>query len=411
MDASRRDFLKKGGFGMLMLSMAGPLAAVQEGLAAKPAAASGAGNVLVVLQLSGGNDALNTVAPYGMGAYYDSRPGLAIPQKDVLRLDNKLGLHPFLKEIKKLYDRKQVAVINGVGYPNPNRSHFRSLEIWQTGVPERSDLETGWVGRYLDETQKRGENPLAALAIGWESKILLAKHINAPTIIDVNNFKLLMRERTSAQEQASRLEAFRSLYGAGDAGVLADVRSKGQAALDTADLVQGKLVSIRKSEGYPKSSRLTAQLSLIAQLIEANLGTRVFVAEMSNFDDHAREKELHGGLLRELDGTIGAFFADLEARKLGDRVTMVLFSEFGRRVRENASGGTDHGTAGTMLVIGNKVRGGLYGEMPSLTSLDIHGDQKYAVDFRSVYATLLERWLHAPSQDILGRRFEQLTFL
>lgn len=407
MNITRRDFLVKGGMVLLVAGVAGPLGLwewnrVQQGRASvnRP--------ILVVVQMSGGNDGLNTVIPYGIGTYYDNRPNLAIGQKEVLQLDRSLGFHPSLTGLKQLYDKGKLAIVNGVGYPNPNRSHFRSMEIWQTAVPDQY-ADTGWLGRYLDVTQTTDQNLLAGLTVGSPSKIFMAKRVDVPVVENVAKFRLMVHG--VQEEQKRRLEIFKNMYGTADIPSLKTVEEKGIHALDASELLQSKTKDVKRDFKYPAQSQFATHLELIAELIGSGVDTSTYFTQIGGFDDHAREKEAHAKLLSEFDKGISAFYADLEKRGLADQVVVLMYSEFGRRVKENASGGTDHGTAGPIMVLGGHVKGGLYGELPSLSNLDENGNLKYKVDFRSVYSTLLDRWMHAPAKDIIGGGFERLQFL
>lgn len=407
MDLTRRDFIKKGGLAFLVLGIAGPLGAWnwQEVIGSE---GDPGGQILVVVQLSGGNDGLNTVIPYGEGVYYDNRPTLGIRQKDVLPLNGQLGLHPSLTGLKSLFDKGKLAIINGVGYPNPNRSHFRSMDIWQTAAPDKN-VPTGWLGRYLDLTQDRNANPLKALSVGSSSKIFLAQKSDAPAIANAASFTMMIEGAQAERER--RMNAIQQMYKQAEGPFqLAGVR--GITALDAADKIH-KIVQDQQKlaeQGYPKNSRFAEQLQLIGKLIGAGTGTKAYFTQLGGFDDHAREQEQHARLLKEMDGSLSAFFADLDKRGLANRTAVLIYSEFGRRLKENASGGTDHGTAAPVFVLGGSVKGGLYGQLPSLTTLD-NGDLKYAVDFRSVYATMLDRCLQVPSKEILGGTFENMNFI
>lgn len=407
MDLTRRDFLIKGSAALFIASIAGPLGLwewnqVQRGRASvnRP--------ILVVVQMSGGNDGLNTVIPYANGVYYDSRPSLAIGQDEVLRIDSALGLHPSLNGLKQLYDRGKLAIVNGVGYPNPNRSHFRSMEIWQTAVPDKN-ADTGWLGRYLDATQSGTGNLVAGLTVGTPAKIFLSKQIDAPVIESVANFRL--KVRGAREEQRRRLEAFRQMYGTAEIPALQVVAEKGMHALQASELIETHASEPKPGVKYPASSKFADHLQLIAELMGSGLATSVYFTQIGGFDDHAREKADHARLLQEFDQGISAFYADLENRGLADRAVVLMYSEFGRRLKENASGGTDHGTAGPVFVLGEKVKGGMYGEMPRLSDLDENGNLKYRLDFRSLYSTVLEDWMRAPAQEIVGGNFERLPLI
>lgn len=362
--------------------------------------------VLVVIQLAGGNDGINTLIPFGQGAYYDARPTLAIPQSGVLALDNQVGLHPSLTSLRELYDQGKLAVVQGVGYPNPNRSHFRSLEIWQTAEPEKFG-RSGWLARYAESSLEGDKHPLKLVSVGGGStKAFLSEKLNVPTIQSLESFQLFDPKRP-APELNRLAQAFLDMYDPARQAEQVRVACKmGKDAYDSVQAIQALTGQYVNKIEYPKSP-FAKDLQLIVKLLAGQSGTRVFHAQLGGFDDHAQEKEQHAKLLKEFDAALGAFYRDLAEQGLENRVVTVAFSEFGRRVKENGSGGTDHGTAAPVLVLGGRVKGGLYGATPSLTNLD-NGDLKYEVDFRSVYYTLIEDWLGGDANYVLGKRFEKL---
>jgi uncharacterized protein (DUF1501 family) len=393
----RREFLTiTGGLivGLGTLSRTGRVQSAGVSTAPPPG-----GRSLVVIYLGGGNDGLNTVAPFGQGAYYDARPTLAIKESEALPLTGKLGLHPNLKGLKALYDQGKVAIIQGVGYPEPNRSHFRSFDIWATAQP-KGVAPIGWLGKYLDRSGGAQGNPLRAVAVG--SAIPKPLVGVTPAAIAIERLDGFSVKGTPAAQRAVR-----AMYGVKDGGPMALIQGRGQAALDAADAVQKLAGGYVPGVTYPQRNRLAANLQLIAQLLAGGSPTQLFYTTLGGFDDHANEKAGHDALLGELDGAIAAFQADLEAQGLADRVVTFVHSEFGRRVKENGSGGTDHGAAGPALLIGKPVAGGMVGDHPSLTDL-LDGDLKYTIDFRSIYATLLDRWLDGPAEEVLAGRFERL---
>ncbi|MFN8633497.1 MAG: DUF1501 domain-containing protein [Chloroflexota bacterium] len=365
---------------------------------------------LVVVQLGGGDDGLNFLPPYGLGAYYDLRPKVGIAQADVLQLNGQVGLHPSLKAFKRLHDEGKLALIQGVGYPNPNRSHFRSMDIWHTARPD-ANADQGWLGAFMSEVYKVGESPFQCVTMGNSiPKALLTPNAPAAAIQDVNTFQFLADRRLPTGKDPL-LKTFGQMY------------AKPGRKLPTMDLVsQGWNTTARGVEALASSSEkyqpsvpypqspFGKALQNVAQMIAANLGTRVFYVSMGGFDTHSNQKPVHANLLTQVSEGLAAFQKDLEQLGKADGVLTLGFSEFGRRVRENGSGGTDHGAAGPMFAIGSGVKSGLYGEAPSLTNL-IDGDLRYTVDFRSVYATVLESWFGMPSQQILGGTFERLGFL
>ncbi len=363
---SRREFLRTTGLGLAAAGWALPARAVAP-----------ADRVLVVLQLSGGNDGLNTLVPFTDPAYYAARPVIAIQPRHVLGLgagaQDGLGFHPALRPLMGLWESGHMAVIHGAGYPNPNRSHFRSLEVWHSATENNGVDESGWIGRCFDPGR-----PSLAVSIGWEAPAafkgpgIAGVHLHAPAT-----------------------------------GFHADAGEQAQAALEkTRALLQD---AGRPGAAYPES-RFASGLKQIAALMDGGLGARVYHHDITGFDTHSSQPVAHARLWSDLSLGLRAFFADLQARGLADRVVVAAYSEFGRRVAENGLGGTDHGAAGPMFVWGKPVRGGLYGERPSLTNLD-DGDLKCTTDFRSVYATLLDRWLDADHATVLGRAYSKLPFL
>jgi uncharacterized protein (DUF1501 family) len=365
---------------------------------------------LVVIQLGGGNDGLNVLVPYGDGTYHDVRPKLAIQQSDVLALDDHQGLHPSLKSFKRLYDDGQLALIQGVGYPNPNRSHFRSMDIWHTARPDANG-DQGWLGAFMAEVYKVGESPFQCVNMGNAiPKALSTPHAPVAAVQDTTAFQFLADRRLPVAKDPL-LKTFGQVY------------AKPGRKLPTMDLVvQGWETTVQGVDALAKSTEkyqptvvypqnpFAKALQGVAQMIASDLGTRVFYVSLGGFDTHANEKLTHANLLTQVSDGLAAFQRDLEQMAKADGVLTLGFSEFGRRVRENGSGGTDHGAAGPMFAIGPGVRVGVYGDAPSLTSLD-QGDLRYTVDFRSIYATVLENWFGMPSQRILGGTFDRLPFL
>lgn len=387
------------------------------------------GTILVVLQLAGGNDGLNTVIPYEDDAYHVARPRLRFTSDRILKIDNHIALNPRLTGLKSLYDEGHVALAQGVGYPNPNRSHFRSTEIWQTASDSDKTANEGWLGRYFDSCCS-GADPTVGVAIGEETpQAFAAKNPTGITFARPEQFRFQPSERGSAQMSAEET-FFRQLNESGlndESGTAANtgasigaISGKSKNDLSTLDFLQrtaldaqlssDKILAIaRKYKSaipYPPG-QLAASLSVIARMIAGGLPTRAYYASQGGFDTHAGQLNTHDRLMGELNDAIAAFVADLKQQGNFERVLLMTFSEFGRRVQENANGGTDHGAAAPMFVIGGAVKAGLFGKHPSLTDLD-HGDLKFNTDFRSVYGTVLERWLKAPSEIVLGRKFPVL---
>jgi uncharacterized protein (DUF1501 family) len=360
--------------------------------------------ILVVIQLGGGNDGLNTVAPIENDAYHRARPQLALRPQDALMLGRDgtasgLALHPSLTGLKDLYDDGQVGVLLGVGYPNPNRSHFKSMDIWHTA--DRSGTGRGWLGRYFDNTCEGAPDPDAAIAIGREAPLALhGKKTSAVTFENADMFR--WRGKDYGEPLAEAYDEFnRRPSPPADVDTDSNLAFLMRTSLD-AQLSSEQINAAVKRETrnpYP-NSKLGRDLRLVAQMISAGLSTKVYYVDLGGFDTHAGQAGTHARLLQTLGDAVRAFQKDLTARGESERVLTMTFSEFGRRVGQNGSGGTDHGTAAPMFVIGDQVRAGVWGAHPSLTDLD-NGDLIYTVDFRSVYAGVLEDWFRIKSQPIL----------
>jgi uncharacterized protein (DUF1501 family) len=345
----------------------------------------------VVIQLTGGNDGLNTLVPYSNGAYYAARPTIAVPKKDVLTLTPDLGMHPALRPLMPLWDAGKFAWIENVGYPNPNRSHFASMAIWHTADPTQA-LSEGWIGRIAE---KIGD-PFCASNIGATTpQALRASDFSLPSIDGVDRFQLKLPQGLDAPF-AALLDAPRS----GEAEYL--VRATRQMMTNTAR-VQGSVKKYRAGATYPDSA-FAAQLRDTARLIAAGLGQRVLYVSLGGFDTHAGQRAEQDGLLATLAQGLAAFHTDLHAQGLADDVIVMGFSEFGRRVAENDSAGTDHGKGSVMFALGQGVRGGVHGSSPDLEDLS-EGDIKYRQDFRGVYAGALTRWLTLDARAILNGDF------
>jgi len=379
-------------------------------------------HVLVVIQLGGGNDGLNNVIPYGDGAYYKARPGIGIREDRVVKLSNsEVGLHPALTPIADMYNEGQVALIQGVGYPNPNRSHFKSMDIWHTA--DTSATGDGWLGRYFDSecvgfgkgesgrAEKSGKkadaNPQAGIAIGREAPLAMRGRVVTPL-----SFESADLFRWNGQDVDKSLEAYyRQIADRSDAATPSESNSAflTRTALDAqiSSATIRKAVAQKGRVNYPQNE-LAKQLQMVAAMIGAKLSTRVYYVSMGGFDTHAGqggEQGRHANLLGQFAQAVKAFYADLKAQGNDGRVLTMQFSEFGRRVSQNASGGTDHGTAGPMMLFGPMVQSGVLTKHPSLTDLD-QGDLKYTVDFRSVYAGILSKWLNADANKILEGSYE-----
>lgn len=361
------------------------------------------GTILVVMQLAGGNDGLNTVVPWADDAYYRVRPSLGIPAKDVLRLDDHCGLHPSLKNLSALLGEGHATIMQGVGYPNPNRSHFRATEIWQTASDAEKNESYGWLGRYCDAACQ-GDDPGEPVTIGDQLPLALRSQSGrAITISSPQDYQF-------QQDMEADGGSVDMIFGSSGAVRPNAADFLQRTALDAAvssGQVQDILRKAHSGPSYPATD-LGRRLKLVGQLIGGGLPSRIYYVSLGGFDTHANQAGAHARQLRVFDEAVGAFCRDLQQQGNFDRVTLLTFSEFGRRVSQNASGGTDHGAAAPLFLFGGALRGGLQGQHPSLTNL-FRGDLIHGTDFRQVYATLLDHWLHTPPQPVLGRDFGTLN--
>ena len=391
--------------------------------------------ILVVLQMAGGNDGINTVVPYANDFYHQARPKIGLTAEQVLKLNGEIGLHGAMTGFKELFDAGNLAVVQGVGYPNPNRSHFRSTEIWQTASDSDKVEKYGWLGRYFDNCCS-GADPTVGVTIG--SQLPEAFFAKKPTGICFNNPQSY-RFMTGGRRGPGGLDQIEATYekmndvdmssttpdenSGGSIGALAaGMPMQGGKAVDfiertaldaqvSSDEVRKIADRVQNQATYP-ASQLGNSLKLVAKLIGGGLPTRIHYVSQGGYDTHVNQIPTQQRLLKDLGDSMQAFVTDLKAQGNMQRVLVMTFSEFGRRVSENANGGTDHGAAAPMFIVGNKVKAGLLGTYPSLVPQDLfEGDIKYNVDFRNVYAGVLESWLKVKSTPILGRPFEPLQFL
>lgn len=363
--------------------------------------------VLVVINLQGGNDGLNTVVPFGSPAYYRYRPSIGIAPGSVLRLDDAIGLNPALAPLKAMYDKGLVGIVQGAGYPNPDHSHFRSTEIWQTAVPD-SFASTGWLGRYLDAAGLPADNLFNAVAVApIVPEALVSQTIDVPAIEAIRGYDLASdRNREQRAAFASIASDTRVPFTSPYLASVAEIEDHAErGAAELPKLVGG----YSTTANYP-ATPLGRSLALAAQIIGSSLGTRVLYVQHGSFDTHVSQQPVQDRLLRELADGIAAFYTDLAAHGNDARTLTMTFSEFGRRVAENANRGTDHGEAAPMFVIGLGIRGGLYGTHPSLERLE-NGDATFTVDFRSVYATVIEKWFGRSAKSVIAGEFPLLPFL
>jgi uncharacterized protein (DUF1501 family) len=350
--------------------------------------------VLVIVTLYGGNDGINTLIPYADNAYHDARPELAYASGDVLHLDDRLGLNPAMRGLAGLWNQRRLAIVRGVGYPKPDHSHFRSMDIWQTASPAQP-VSTGWIGRWLDAT---GDDPLRAVNIG--------PVLPALAVGEKHTAAALSTAQVPAR-QADRFDAIMAALGTDDptdTPAMAAVRKAYRAARTT----NKSFESIKPTANEHNS--LATQLSMVAAAVRAGVPTRIYTVQLSGFDTHANERGTQQRLLQTLDEAVTTFLNEMAGDRCGRNVVLMAYSEFGRRVVANASEGTDHGTAGPVFVAGVPVRGGFYGEEPSLTDLD-HGDLKYTTDFRDIYYELLSRTVGTDPVPSVGTGRTALGFL
>lgn len=388
--------------------------------------------ILVVLQMAGGNDGLNTVVPFANDYYHKARPRIGVGDKDILKINDEIGLNKSLSGFKELYDEGNMSIIQGIGYPNPNRSHFRSTEIWQTASDADRIEANGWLGRYFDNTCS-GCDPTVAITIGKQlPQAFAAKYPKGISLDSPQNYRFISGDKPGAGEMDTTEESYRRLNqsseemameNSGDTvGSISGATKHAGSPLDfiertaldaqvSSDKIRAVASKIQSKATYP-SGQLANSLKLVAQLIAGGLPTRIFYVSQGGYDTHTNQTGTHERLLRELGDSLKAFIDDLKAQGNFNRVMVMTFSEFGRRVSENASGGTDHGAAAPMFIVGNKVKSGLQGKHPGLAPSDlVQGDVKYNVDFRSVYAGVLEQWLKTKSAPILGKQFTPLQLV
>ncbi len=368
--------------------------------------------ILIVLQLSGGNDGINTLIPFGDPAYRTLRPTLGVPTSDVLPLTDAIGLHPSLGKLRALYELGKVAIVQGVGYPNPNRSHFRSMDIWHSARPDSFE-RSGWLGRYVAACQCAQDNALPAISVGEQLNTLFwTDTALVPAVASIGAFAFLTDTKYK-NDRTFQMQTLQNIYGqAGNWSTNEALIRRGTLeALAGSDELQKVASNYQTPVSYPQNNGLANQLKLVGQVIAGNLGTRLFSVSMGGFDTHANQKDTQARLLGQLGDALDAFMQDLANMGKQDDVTIMTFSEFGRRARQNGSAGTDHGTAEPMFVIGNNVRGGLYGTYPSLGALDTNGDLQFSSDFRSVYAGMLRDVVGADPAPILAGTFEPLVVM
>ena len=364
--------------------------------------------VLVVVEMAGGNDGLNCVVPHSDPAYRRSRESLRIDKDKTLAINTQLGFHSALRGFADLLEQGQLAVVQGVGYPNPNRSHFESMDIWHTCLRKDQTRHDGWVGRYLEAANLKNAADPAALHLGSDKQpfALMSRDIRVPSIQSLKQFRLNDNGSIDLKTTIRDLSAQSAVS---DNDLLNFIQSSTSSAITASERMESAAQVKASDSVFPKSA-LGEKLQAVSQLITAGVDTRVFYVRIDGFDTHASQPDAHAALLREVSDSVSTLVRELNRKGNGDGVLVMCFSEFGRRVAQNASDGTDHGTAGPVFFAGNRVNAGLIGELPSMTDLD-NGDLKYHTDFRSVYATVLQDWFGTQSKPILGRAFETIKLL
>lgn len=364
--------------------------------------------VLIVLEMAGGNDGLNMVIPHADEAYRKARPEIGIAPTDTLTITPQIGLHPSLRGMADLLEQGQLAIVQGVGYPEPNRSHFESMDIWHTCQQTRGSKQDGWLGRCL-ETQQIGQmQDPPALHLGSENQplALTSRGIRVPSIETLEQFRLQGVDRPELVQAIGDLSRRQR---ESDNDLLDFVQSSTSSAIQTSQRLDSIARDYTPAHPYPES-QLGRKLATVARLVASGLHTKIYYVRIDGFDTHSSQPDAHAALLREVSEAVTTLIRDANAQGFGDRLMVMGFSEFGRRVEENASEGTDHGTAGPVFLVGNQVRPGLIGEHPSLTDLD-QGDLKHHTDFRQVYAALLEQWFDVSSEQVLGGTYEPIQIL
>ena len=367
--------------------------------------------VIVVLQLTGGNDYLNTVIPYNDPPYRDNRPAVGVAEDRILKINDNVGFHPEMAPMQRLYDQGKVAIINGVGYANSPRSHFRSMDIWHTCEPDKLGTE-GWLGRVTKDLDPNKENVVTTVSFGPSlPRALALPGVPVACVDDLDTFGML--PTISETEQRNKiLDRFTRLYSPtiGSGFVMDYLGQTGLDSLKAADILKVAPAKYNSSIEYPDTT-LARKLRGIAQVHMADLGTRILYCDHGSFDSHSNQVGMHDKLWHDVSSAVESFFDDLRENNAGENVIMLLFSEFGRRVHDNGSG-TDHGAAGAAFVIGEGVKGGEYGEYPSTNIEDLEqGDLVPNTDFRSVYTTIAENWMGLDANPLVGGTFEKPSFV
>ena len=413
---TRRNFLKAtlGSSALLSLSSAAPNFLVRSMMASERRCTE-RDTVLVVVQLSGGNDGLNTVVPYEDDEYARNRPTLCLPPNEIHKIDSQLGFHPRMGAFKRLYEQGHLSIIQGVGYPNTDRSHESGMRIWHTAAPEEPDCQTGWLGRTVDSIRQPNSINTPAVFVGSIARPfgLNAKNVIIPSIDSLDN--LTMHEMPGHQKYKSQRKHTAELPRPNQNNPLMNfLQQCTQNAYTNSKRIEAVMKQTANTVEYPQFE-LASSLRKVAQLIRADIGIRIFFTELGGggiggFDNHANQLGNHCSLLGHFSESIAAFIHDLKRDKQLNRVLLMTFSEFGRTVKENGRRGTGHGAAAPIFLAGGRLKGGLVGPHPSLTDLD-NGALKFHTDFRRVYATVLDRWLGFDSSKVLDKQYETLNIL
>jgi uncharacterized protein (DUF1501 family) len=418
MHPTRREIIRLGLGSSVLLACGGAvpffLARTARSLAGESTSAP-EGRILVVVQLDGGNDGLNTVVPYRDDEYRKRRPTIQIPAADVRKIDDRVALHPALDSFSRLLEQQRLAIVQSVGYPNPNRSHFDSMATWQTALLNPDKAAPGWLARAIDQ-KPATQGDAAALHVHDAMPLPQALSGGQQVIPSLDRLEQFRRRLgvpgdAAPDHQAVALDELARQNSGAPGSLLQFVeRCSLITYASSARLERIQPTQTAAGSTYPDFYSLARRLRLIAQLIKAGLQTPIYYTHLDGFDTHSSQLQQHAGLLRHLGASLAAFLAELEKSGESDRVLVLVFSEFGRRLSENGSAGTDHGTAAPVFLLGQPVKPGLHGPYPDLTHLD-DGDPRHAIDFRRIYATILDRWLGVPHQQILGAPFEPLAAL
>lgn len=394
----RRKFLKQSSLASSLFFVPSFVKAFEE-----VASASLGYKRLVIIQLSGGNDGLNTVIPFRNDLYYKERPTLGIPKNDIIKLNDELGLHSSFTPLKRLYDNGNLSIINNVGYPNPVRSHFRSMDIWQTATDSDTFSQTGWLGRYLDNY---GKQPYSAIEIDDSlSLVLKGENLNGIATQNPSTLYNLSRDPYFKSLNKHQNDAHLSEHNLGYLyKTMIAAQSSAKYIYETS-----KMVSAKKE--YP-NNKFGNQLKTTAQFINSGLETKVFYSSLGGFDTHVNQLATQKRLLKVYAESMETFVEDLKANGTFKDTLILTFSEFGRRVKQNANVGTDHGTANNVFIIGDQLKKqGVFNNVPNLSDLDENGDLKFEIDFRTIYATILNKWLEVNDEKVLNKSFKQLNFI